>query len=147
MYEFLAMAPLLTTEMAEFKQATINLRQTDGTDDGIKTLPELIDFNATHNPHHLFCLQPARSADGTQSDPPLAIDYLQFRNAIFQCSERLREEISDLKSPEKDSDGKYVKYGPVALFMESGLGVLIHLFALMSLGVPVGSCENRTESR
>ena len=43
--------------------------------------------------------------------------------------------LVELKLPSSGADG--IVCAPVALFVESDVGLLIHLFSLMGLGVPV----------
>lgn len=100
-------------------------------------MPELIDFNAEHNADQLFCLQATKETQNTPQAKPVAITHIQLKRAILRCSKRLIAEIEELKQPHKKDDGQFVKCQPVALFGESDVGLLIHLFALMSLGVPV----------
>jgi acyl-CoA synthetase (AMP-forming)/AMP-acid ligase II len=68
----------------------------------------------------------------------------QLRAAIWRCSRQLRAELigieskDDSASPgEEASEMVSVRPYPVALFMHSGISLLVYLFSLMALGVPV----------
>lgn len=128
-----------TSTSEEFKRAPFDLlrrapnEETNGDTGGpICTVLDLIDFNAEQNPDWPFCLQAT-----TTRATPIEITQLQFKQAIVRCSTRLKADIAQLKAPCKDAEGKFVKCQPVALFVESDVGLLIHLFALMSLSIPV----------
>ena len=89
----------------------------------IRTIPELIDYNATHNPDLLFCVQAVKDA------VPVQITFGQLRDAISRRCARLRVELQLIPGPKKSA--------PVALVMDSDFELLVHLFALMGMGVPV----------
>ncbi|KAF7507856.1 hypothetical protein GJ744_010020 [Endocarpon pusillum] len=122
---------------ARFRTPRIDLQATDKDCDAIRTVPELIDFNAKHNPDQLFCLQATKAGQDVIHATTIAITHLQLWHAISRCSTRLIAEIAELKLPFENSDGGFTKSQPVALYLESDVGLLIHLFSLMSLGVPV----------
>jgi len=104
----------------------------------IRTIPELIEYNARVNPNHPFCLQAQKSTDlFAKKLELLTITHLQLKNAILRCSEWFKESIEGLELPKISSGGKITKGRPVALFIGSDVGMLFHLFALMGLGVPV----------
>lgn len=122
------------TAISSFSRANINLQTQDNT--SIQTIPELIEHNATHNPHYPFCIQAQKQ---TQHAPPQlhSVSHLQLKRAIVQCQAWLLKTLAELKLPSSSNDGTVCKGPPVALFVESDVGLLIHLFSLMSLGVPV----------
>ena len=130
------MAPSIFST-ADFKPASIKLQSREEDRNAIRTVPELIDFNAEHNAEQLFCLQATREVQNAPPAKLVAITHIQLKHAILRCSTRLVTEIAELKQPYKNDEGQLVKCQPVALFVESDVGLLIHLFALMSLGVPV----------
>jgi len=106
------------------------------TENGIRTILELIDFNACENANHLFCVQALK--DGGS----IGISHRQLKQAIHSCRNHLIATMSKLQVPEDDSQGKVVKPPPVALLGESNVVLLIHLLALVSIGVPVCSFPN-----
>ena len=119
---------------ASFCRAHIDLESQDPI--GIRTVPDLIEYNAVHNPDYLFCLQAQKQAQetGPQLQP---VSHLQLKRAIRQCQASLLDSIKGLKSPSTNDDGT-VSRGPlVALYLESDVGLLIYLYALLGLGVPV----------
>lgn len=120
---------------AHFKRGRINLLAPDDPT-AIRTVPELVDFNASHNPTHPLGVQ-LLPENGEMPGPSITITHLQFRNAVSCCARRLREEIIGLSSPRISDVGEVTKSRPVALFLESNIGLLIHLLALMGMGVPV----------
>lgn len=120
---------------SSFQRAKINLKPPTAGSRDIRTLPELVDYNAKHNPDHLFCLQAQKKG----RDRPLeflSITHSQLKNAIRQCSAWISKNlpISVLQSI---GDGPRSKAKPVALFMESDAGLVLHLLSFLSLGVPV----------
>jgi acyl-CoA synthetase (AMP-forming)/AMP-acid ligase II len=123
-----------TTSSTFFSRANINLQTQDDT--SIQTVPELIEYNATNNPHHPFCIQAQKQSQDARPRL-LSVSHLQLKRAIAQCQAWLVNTLVELKLPSISSDGTVYKGPPVALYVESDVGLLIHLFSLMSLGVPV----------
>jgi hypothetical protein len=120
-----------------FETPRINLQAADDDCEAIRTVPELIDFNAKHNPDQLFCVQATKATQNALHATTIAITHLQLWHAILHCSTRLSAEIAELRLSYRSDEGRFAKCQPVALFMESDVGLLIHLFAFMSLGIPV----------
>ena len=100
----------------------------------INTVADLIDFNADMNPNHLFCLQMTELSLGP---PPRHITNQVFRDTISVCQTWVLGHIREAQRPVTASSGELLKGAPVAILMDSGLELLIHLFALMGLGIPV----------
>ncbi|CEL05016.1 hypothetical protein ASPCAL06138 [Aspergillus calidoustus] len=101
----------------------------------IRTLPEVVEFNAKENPDHVFCLQAKKNPAG--SVPSLiSVTNVQLRDAIAHCADWLRSSIQ-LQLPTASEDGTIRKGAPVALLLESDLGLWIYEMALLGLGVPV----------
>ncbi|KAL4866181.1 hypothetical protein BDV12DRAFT_210641 [Aspergillus spectabilis] len=124
-----------------FKRAKVNLLDpTDPT--AIRTLPELIEWNAKHNPDHLFCTQ-LLSQSTEATDNACHVTHSQLRQAILRCSRRLRSQIPGLHLPSVTDGGEIVKSGPVVLFIGSNIGLWVHLLALMAIGVPVAVLSAR----
>ncbi|KAI9674800.1 MAG: putative NRPS-like protein biosynthetic cluster [Caeruleum heppii] len=103
----------------------------DNDDDKpIKTLLELVAFNAIHNPKHLFCLQELKTAARLRS-----ITFEQLARAVDSCAIHLSRLLAlDESSSVVEADGKLP--APVGLFMGSDIGIFINLLALMKLAVP-----------
>ncbi|KAJ0165996.1 L-2-aminoadipate reductase, partial [Colletotrichum tanaceti] len=92
----------------------------------------LIDFNAAHNPSHPFCVQ-AKAAG-----PFDTVTHAEFKVAVSRCAAWLKENLplTSAGDNKSDSAASNKTMAPVALFMESGVGLVMHEFALMSIGVP-----------
>ena len=100
----------------------------------IRTLPQLLEYNAKHNPNYLFCQQTRRRNGSLHL---LSVTHGQLRDAVFRCQEWLQESVNELELPYPTQNDRLTKGPPVALFMESDIGLWVHLLALMGLGVPV----------
>jgi len=121
-----------------FQRAKINhQRPPPPNTDEVKTIPELINFNAKHNGNHVFCLQARKNTD------PLAVTHSELKQAVLGCSGWLTENIKGFQLPFRDESGVVVKGRPVALLMESDVGLIIYLVSLLSLGVPVSKAGQR----
>ena len=114
-----------------FRRANFQIDSKTESSDLIRTLPELVEFNATYNPQHLFCLQANKAGEATR------ISHLELKYAVLRCSAWLRDKVPGLKGPEKGEDGKVSRGPPIALLMESDIGIFIYLLSLLSIGVPV----------
>ncbi|KAI0541768.1 hypothetical protein GGR58DRAFT_456119, partial [Xylaria digitata] len=100
-------------------------------DVSIRSVPELVDFNAVNNPDALFCVQAIKGLADR------AVTMSQLRDAVIRCKDALQQDSLNVRSPIRTEEGKILKNTPVAVFMDSDLGLLVHLLALMGLGVPV----------
>ncbi|KAI9375907.1 hypothetical protein BJX61DRAFT_548427 [Aspergillus egyptiacus] len=125
----------LKAPLSPFQRAVIKLYPSSQETGSIRTLPELIEFSADANPDHIFCLQAKRNPD-SQWPSLVPVSNLQLKQAISRCAGWLRSHIT-LELPTVGHDGLVRKGRPVALFMESDLGLWIYEMALMGLGVPV----------
>lgn len=104
-----------------FIRARFDLTAEHPLDDGdvtrVQSLIELIDFNHVHNASHAFCIQ--AKADGALSP----FTHAEFKAAVSRCAAWARDALS-------------TTVAPVALLMESDVGLVIHEFALISNGKP-----------
>ena len=133
-------APLVATTMTlyPFKAAEISLESVDHGGTSIRTVPQVLQYNSQANPDHPFCFQLRKPKETATSESDLfAITHLQLRQAVSRCSAWLLARITEIILPKKDLENQMIKGPPVALLMESDIGILFHLFSLMSLGVPV----------
>ncbi|KAK2037948.1 acetyl-CoA synthetase-like protein [Colletotrichum somersetense] len=120
--------------MSSFRPPDVSLEHASAS--GSLTLPELVDFHAENNPEHLFCLQAeANEAGNGHNFVPLSYEKLQ--RAIIRCQAWLRQQTTSLHPPETDADGSVKKCAPVAVLMESHVGLVICVLACMGMGVPV----------
>lgn len=128
-----------------FLAANIQLKLQNPDNRDIRTLPELIEFNAVHNGDYLFCLQAGRQ----QKLQP--ITHRQLKEAILCCSDWLVANVKELKLPKIQESVTIEKSKPVALLMESDVGLWIYFLSLLSLGVPVSvfssACLNNGDSK
>ncbi|KAK3695745.1 hypothetical protein B0T22DRAFT_509135 [Podospora appendiculata] len=115
------------------------LKRLQNDPDTIKTLPAVVDFNAARNPNYTFCVQGERikTDDGGSTTQAVAISHREFRDGILRCQDWLLRTVAEMQLPTTTSDGVTTKGPPVALLMESNVGLAIHILALMGLGVPV----------
>lgn len=119
-----------------FHKANVDLRT--GANASIQTVPELIEYNALHNPDHCFCIQAQKQVQDT-GPQLLSVSHRRLKHAIARCQAWLQTVVVRSTFASSNNDGSVPKNAPVALFVESDVGLLIHLFALMGLGVPVRS--------
>jgi acyl-CoA synthetase (AMP-forming)/AMP-acid ligase II len=109
-----------------FVRAKVDFASLEKKEGYVRSLPELIDFNAIHNPDYMFCIQ-ARPDDSF-----IEVTCRQFKIAIGRCAQWITESL-ELQG---GRNGETTQ-SPIALLMESDLGLLIYQFALISLGIPV----------
>jgi len=103
------------------------------SDQQIKSLADLLSFNAVNNPSHTFIVQGARSPE----KPPLTFTFASFQAAVRGCEEWLKEKLTLVKSLDQSDSVEGYDVPPVALLLQSDAGLLIYLCALLSLDVPV----------
>ena len=125
-----------------FQAATINLKQ-PGASGSMRTILEVIDHNARVNPDACFCIQAHEPTPGQPRDAT-HVTMRQLRAAIWRCTRQLRAGLIGIQSKDDSaspggeaSKTVPVRPYPVALFMHSGISLLVYLFSLMALGVPV----------
>ncbi|KAG6354789.1 hypothetical protein INS49_003870 [Diaporthe citri] len=118
-----------------FKPANLDLKQHSASS-SIRTIPELIEYNAKVNPDALYCVQALKPQDeGTGRASQVSMR--QLRDAVWQCSGDLRGWLVGIDDSSSSSACQtHVKPDPVALLLDSDIGLVIHLFTLLSLGVP-----------
>ena len=100
----------------------------------IRSLPDLVLFDALHNPHHLFCLQTSQASEHIDF---VSITYHQLAVAVENCCSWLLETIPDAYAAKLDGEHHVQKASPVALFLESDVNLFIHITALLALNIPV----------
>lgn len=133
------MTSLPVPSPSRFKRAQFDvlLDQHSTSPSTIRTLPDLIHHNARYNPHHLFCLQCKLSAEeDTSSLATVPVTFVQLKETVDRCC-RWLETGAALQPAKLRSDGSVQKSRPVALFMESDLGLFLHIAALLTLNIPV----------
>lgn len=104
----------------------------------IRSLPDLIEYNALQNPSHLFCIQCKQSDVGAGAAFEfINVTFAELKEAVDRCCLWLLQNIPDAHQAKLSSDGSVEKSATVALFMESDLGLFIHIAALLTLNIPV----------
>ncbi|KAI1746118.1 hypothetical protein F4680DRAFT_442389 [Xylaria scruposa] len=101
----------------------------------ISSLPDLIRFNARENPHHVFALQSelreAMSIESEEDIYGVQITFKQLDEMVRACGSWIRKAVI--------SSNQYIKLGeqaPIAIYVESGVGLFLHLAALLSMNIP-----------
>ncbi|KAI1111370.1 hypothetical protein F5Y14DRAFT_425768 [Nemania sp. NC0429] len=126
---------------AQFRRPVFSPRPPEflGTDDilasDISSLPDLIRFNARHNPHHVFALQ-AESNEGAGNGgyggyKVTQINFEQLDGMVRSCASWIRRVAI---SP--DENGENSEQKPIAIYVESGVGLFVYLAALLSMNIP-----------
>lgn len=113
------------------------INKTDDPDrvSSIRSLPELVDYNSKQNGDYPFCIQ--GKASGGENETSQTISHAEFQKACGRCAGNLVWTIAEIVLPSQQQGGGFVKGRPVALFINSDVGLLIYMVALMGLGVPV----------
>ena len=119
----------LAAKMAAFIPPEVSLNPTAGL--GIRTLPELVDFHGENNPQHLFCLQVEKDSRF------VPVSYQRLQQAIVRCQAWLEKQAIGLYPPIVDADEYVKKCPPIAILMESHVGLAIYVLACMGMGIPV----------
>lgn len=104
----------------------------------VRSLPDLIQHNALHNPGHLFCIQCKQYTKG--GDSRLGFVHLTFqelKEAVDRCCQWILENIAEARVAEACDDGSVQKSRPIALFMESDVNLFVYIAALLTLNIPV----------
>ena len=114
-----------------FHPAAIALYPKSPDERDIRTIPQLVEFNSQHNPDHVFCIQARRQRSS------ISVSHFQLKQAILQCSDWLTANVKEAELPHHDTNGTLCRGPPIALAMDSDIGLLVHLLSLLSLGVPV----------
>lgn len=96
-----------------------------------RSLLDLVDYNAFHNPDFIFCLQASRN-----SLNPQPITYRELAESVGRCIGWLVDQNIRV-GPDQSGRSSEAKHAPVALLMSSDITLFIYVLALMRLGVPV----------
>ena len=95
----------------------------------LTSLPDLVEFNACHNPTHTFCIQHGLCV------PPRVVSFEDLYHAVLRCSTWLG--LRGLAQTPSITQNEIVKARPVAILMASDVGWFVTFLALLRLGVPV----------
>ncbi|KAL8766520.1 MAG: hypothetical protein Q9209_006736 [Squamulea sp. 1 TL-2023] len=120
--------PALNISESSRKQSS-NVQSNDAS---IRSLLDLVDFDAIHNPDHVFCLQEIKTTFELRR-----ITYRELATAVEACTIWLSHQGIAPSSRPRNGEAPEKKPPPVALLMGSDITLLIYLLALMRLGIPV----------
>lgn len=112
------------------------LDQRPATADTIRSLPDLIHFNAIHNPNTLFCIQLKQLAENETEE--IRVTFSELATAVEQCCVWILSTVKAVRPANLTSDGSVQKSPPVALFLESGVTLFVYMMALLTMNIPVG---------
>ncbi len=107
--------------------------------DTIASLPDLIRYNAIENPEHTFCVQTEVNSNGSHNVTDLSrynacrITFSQLDRATDSCATWIHKVVHP---PGPGSPTKTSR--PIALYLESDVGLFIYLAALLAMDIPVG---------
>ena len=102
----------------------------------IKSILELVEFNAQENPHQVFAIQAVKSKSATA--PRLRrVSYLDLLVAIARYSKWLLSSINELAESDAQTGQGGSRKGPIGLIMGNEISLWIHMLSLISLDVPV----------
>jgi len=113
-----------------FRRPHLNLGYIPDKPEGVNGLPELIEFNAIHNPDSIFCVQ-ARAGDHST---PCQITFAQLQVAVERCCVWLL--TSGSTNGRKEGE---IYPAPVGILLGSDITIFIYMAALVRLGTPVST--------
>lgn len=108
----------------------------------IRSLPDLIQFNALRNPRGAFCIQSKESKVLAKDFEAVEVTFLELAQAVERCCQWILSNINRVHPAHLAEDGIVRKGPPVALFLESDLTLFIYLAALLALNIPVRSVSS-----
>ncbi|RDB14628.1 Non-canonical non-ribosomal peptide synthetase FUB8 [Hypsizygus marmoreus] len=120
------MSPVLAG--STFIRPHLNLGYGNDQPSGVRSLPELIEFNAIHNPDHIFGVQ-SRSGEGVA---PCEITFSQLQSGVEYASAWL---VSSGCTSGRTKREQVVQ--PVGILLGSDVGIFIYMAALLRIGTPV----------
>ena len=107
--------------------------------ESIRSLPDLVQFNALRNPHGAFCAQIKQSKNPEKDFEVAEVSFLELAQAVERCCQWILSNIDGARPAVLTKSGSVQKGPPVALFLESDLTLFIYLVALLTLNIPVSS--------
>ncbi|KAI0449720.1 hypothetical protein F5B21DRAFT_519799 [Xylaria acuta] len=114
----------------------VSLAGSDILESDISSLPDLIRFNARENPHHIFALQSEFNvATHTESEDDsygvFEITFQQLDEMVRGCASWIRKAVIS-----NNRDAELGEQAPIAIYVENGVGLFLHLAALLSMNIP-----------
>ena len=135
---------MCSTGLALFQRASFNLLpaseaiEDDEGKQSIRCISDLVYFNALHNPQHDFCWQSWQVSNSSASSFRYShVTYIQLARAVERCCDWILSNAPGASKARLNPDGSISKGGPIALFMESDVGLFIYLLSLLTLNIPV----------
>ena len=136
----IALSPAANGTKHTFHRPPINGVESPRDQDGsiprwtwkIRSLLDLVDFNAFHNPDLLFGLQESKTSGDLRH-----ITYKELAQAVGRCIGWLNDQNLNHISNKLNRPEFQAKPPPVALLMNSDVNIFIYVLALMRLGIPV----------
>jgi hypothetical protein len=124
----------------EFLRPFLQVSRDPVTDlSAIQSLPDLINFNADHNPDHVFALQEVRQGGKYVKLTPVTFSELKL--AATTCAHLIRKRLPGWP-PNATGGNESETRRPVALFLESDINLFVHLAALLYLNIPVSDSRS-----
>lgn len=119
-----------------FQRPSWDLIPSSTDDSEIRTLQDLVLFNAAHNTDHVFCCQSneVHEGNGFEYTP---VTFWQLAQAVEKCCSQIITQGDGARIGELRADGSLSKCRPIALFFESSVTLFIYTLALTTLQIPV----------
>ncbi|KAL0961267.1 hypothetical protein HGRIS_006230 [Hohenbuehelia grisea] len=111
-----------------FVRPHLNLGYGNDRPDGVNSLPELIEFNAKHNPDHIFGLQ-SRAGEGAT---PVELTFSHLQTSVENASAWLVKSGATTGRTKRET-----QVPPVAILLGSDIGIYVYMAALLRIGTPV----------
>ena len=133
-----------STDIGVFQRASFSLLpasdsiESDEDKQSIRCISDLVHFNAVTNPHHVFCWQSRHvSSSSTSRFRYSHITNFQLARAVERCCDWILANEPGAFEARLSPDGSISKSAPIALFMESDVGLFIYMLSLLTLNIPV----------
>ena len=121
--------------MSTFVFPTISLER--NPDSHIRSLPDLVEFHIKNNPQHLFCIQAKKPSSEDDAHLFTPVSYKRLEQAILRCQSWLKNNAPSIYNSSL-GDGQISRScPPVAILMESHVGLAVFILTLMGMGIPV----------
>ncbi len=126
---------------AGFRRPVFNLvsDETELTSDSIRSLPDLILYNAIHNPEVIFSAQARQPSKQGKELEIVDVSFLELALDVERCCAWILGNINGAHEARIDNNGRVQKCKPVALLLESDLTLFVYLAALLTLNIPVSA--------
>lgn len=115
--------------------------------ESIRSLPDLIHFNAIQNPHASFCAQVKPSRVPEEDYDVVEVTFLELAHAVERCCQWILSNTDGVYPARLSEDGNVQKGPPLALFLESDFTLFIYLAALLTLNIPVSHTSTRGQHK